>query len=464
MLERTWRAAAVAVAVLGALASQASSVQAASRYHVELVKDIDPGSRSGNPRWLTKAGGVLYFINNRNELWRSDGTAAGTRMIRAFPHDHNPGCYSSPASGATACNPEQLTAFHGKLYFRSGDRLHGPELWKSNGTRAGTKIVTDIGSGKYGSFLGDLTVAGDKLFFTTDTGYQLWRTDGTAAGTKMIKGILFPGELAAFKGVLYLSAEDENDTHGEELWRSDGTAKGTKMVKDINPGGSWSYPQSLTVSGGTLFFSANDGVHGNELWRSDGTLAGTKRVKDGHGGAYASPLWLTDVGHRLFFDAPNGANALWRTDGTAAGTAKLKEFRGHLPYNLTDVAGALYFVVRDGPGASGFELWRSGGTAAKTRMVKEINPNNELPYGPTGLAHYGGTLIFAASDGVHGAELWRSNGTEAGTTMVKDIDPGSGSSFPGGFTQVHRSLYFTADDGTHGAELWKAHRRKARVR
>ena len=69
-----------------------------------------------------------------------------------FRHGHNPGCYSTPALGAAACNPEQLTAFHGKLYFRAGDKLHGPELWKSNGTRAGTKIVKEIQPGEYGSF------------------------------------------------------------------------------------------------------------------------------------------------------------------------------------------------------------------------------------------------------------------------------------------------------------------------
>jgi ELWxxDGT repeat protein len=218
------------------------------------------------------------------------------------------------------------------------------------------------------------------------------------------------------------------------------------------------------VSGDTLFFSANDGVNGYELWRSDGTAARTKRVKDRHGGAFASPLWLTDVGGRLFFDASNGAAALWRTDGTAAGTAKVRAFQGHLPYNLTNVAGALYFVVREGPGTSGFELWRSGGTAAKTKMVKQISAGDQSPYGPTGLTDYGGTLFFAASDGVHGAELWRSNGTEAGTRMVKDINPGSGSSFPSGFTESGGSLFFAADDGAHGEELWKARERRTHVR
>jgi ELWxxDGT repeat protein len=52
------------------------------------------------------------------------------------------------------------------------------------------------------------------------------------------------------------------------------------LVKDINPGAFNSYPQSLTVVGNTLFFTAYDGVNGFELWKSDGTAAGTVLVKD----------------------------------------------------------------------------------------------------------------------------------------------------------------------------------------
>jgi hypothetical protein len=50
------------------------------------------------------------------------------------------------------------------------------------------------------------------------------------------------------------------------LWKSNGTAAGTVLVADIKPGTAASIPASLTVSGGHLFFSADDGVHGTELW------------------------------------------------------------------------------------------------------------------------------------------------------------------------------------------------------
>src|SRR4051812_4942665 len=48
---------------------------------------------------------------------------------------------------------------------------------------------------------------------------------------------------------------------------------------------------NLTAVGGSLFFSASDGVHGGELWKSDGTPAGTGMVKDinSNGSATSNP-------------------------------------------------------------------------------------------------------------------------------------------------------------------------------
>ena len=68
----------------------------------------------------------------------------------------------------------------------------------------------------------------------------------------------------------------------------------------------------------------------------------------------------------------------------------------------------------------------------------------------------GGTLFFAADDGVHGSELWRSDGTETGTVLVTDINPGASDGFPRYLTEVGGTLFFTARDGVHGQELWRS--------
>jgi len=120
-------------------------------------------------------------------------------------------------------------------------------------------------------------------------GDELWKSDGTWAGTELIQNInpgpypSNPSYLINVKGTLYFSARS---AYGRaELWKSDGTAAGTKLVKDIYRGSLGSRPSGLTDFDGTLLFFADDGAHPrspelHELWRSDGTAAGTKLVKD----------------------------------------------------------------------------------------------------------------------------------------------------------------------------------------
>ena len=116
------------------------------------------------------------------------------------------------------------------------------------------------------------------------TGTELFRTDGTAAGTVLVKDINTntqgsnPQNRVVMGAVTYFTV-----TNGQTLWKSDGTAAGTVMVKNINPTSTTSGNlQELTVVGSTLYFSVSD-AEGNvnrELWKTDGTAAGTVMVRD----------------------------------------------------------------------------------------------------------------------------------------------------------------------------------------
>ena len=80
--------------------------------------------------YLTNFNGTLLFAANDGtdgtELWRSDGTSAGTYMVKDI------------YAGVSGGNPTWLTVMNGAVYFSACDSTHGYELWKSDGTSSGT--------------------------------------------------------------------------------------------------------------------------------------------------------------------------------------------------------------------------------------------------------------------------------------------------------------------------------------
>ncbi len=111
------------------------------------------------------------------------------------------------------------------------------------------------------SFSGAATIGDRALFIHGEpsTGLELWTSDGTPAGTRLVRDI-YPGtassnitELTAWNGKVYFVASD--GPSNSELWVSDGTEAGTTMVRDIRPSGS-SLPITLTPTSSGLFFFA----------------------------------------------------------------------------------------------------------------------------------------------------------------------------------------------------------------
>ena len=454
---------------------------------VVLVKDINPGSNNygsygSYPRYLTEFNDKLYFsaidAENGEELWVSDGTTAGTQLVKdIYPGSNDYGSYGDSY-------PRNLVEFNNKLYFSANDNENGRELWVSDGTSEGTQLVKDINPDN-SSFYGNnsspynLTEFNNKLYFSAndnENGRELWVSDGTTEGTQLVKDIYpgsdgsFPFDLTEFNDQLYFSAG--NGENGNELWVSDGTTEGTQLVEDINPGSNnfgyayGSSPSNLTEFNDQLYFSADDAENGRELWVSDGTTEGTQLVKDIYpGSGDSSPSNLTEFNNQLYFSADDAKNGeeLWVSDGTSEGTQLVKDIN---PGNgncflsdLTEFNNKLYFTADDGE--NGDELWVSDGTSEGTQLVKDIYPGNNNDYGyansssPYNLTEFNNKLYFSARDGENGGELWVSDGTAAGTKLVEDINPGNSNSNPFDLTEFNDQLYFNANDGENGSELFK---------
>jgi ELWxxDGT repeat protein len=188
-----------------------------------LVRDIRPGAASSYPRELTNVNGTLFFEANDGtsgyELWKSDGTSTGTVLVKDIQ------------TGAASSGPSGLTNVNGTLFFAADDGTHGVELWKSNGTSSGTVLVKNIGTlVGFGSYPSWFTNVNGTLFFSADEGTsfgspgrELWKSDGTSAGTVRVldinsSGNSNPSWLTNVNGTLFFVAN--NGTNGSNSGRA----------------------------------------------------------------------------------------------------------------------------------------------------------------------------------------------------------------------------------------------------
>ncbi len=433
-----------------------------------LVKDINPVPEPGNsfPVTFATLGGAALFTAydelSGQELWRSDGTAAGTWQVADL-------CPLEACSG----HPRDFSVTD-RLFFFTAHPEHGNRrtLWVTDGTPAGTANLDVVVEGP------PLWVPAQGVLYFSGSdgehGFELWRTDGTPAGTHMISDLLpgapgsAPRSLALFKGRIWFGGIGPN---GGALWSSDGTAQGTALVKELGKRSATVRnlrPFHLHVLGKRLVFAADAALGRQDLWASDGTAKGTARLtRWTRGTTYSEVFYLVTQGSRSYVVADDGRNGqeLWVTDGTAKGTRALTRFsRGaafHLPPaidpsmlllpNLT--GGRFVFGAHDGP--HGLELWSTDGTVKGTRLLKDACPGECHGLSSIQLTHRS-RLHFGGNDGVHGWEPWVTDGTAAGTRLLRDLCPGSCDSLTGSSPVVlgDRLLFGASVDGHQSTGLW----------
>lgn len=424
---------------------------------LEPIKIVNPGTRDSSPEKFVQVGSQLFFTattETGSELWKTDGTVAGTVQVK----DILPGPLSS--------SPSFLTAVGTTLYFKARNNASGEELWKSDGTAAGTVMVKDILPGTLTSGVNSLCDVSGTLYFSANdgaSGTELWKSDGTAAGTVMVKNIRVGANGSGVNNIVNLAGSvifAANDgSSGYELWKSDGTSVGTVQVTSINPGAASAFPNGLTVVNNAVFFAASDGINGTELWRTGGSAATTLMVRNiVAGGGSSYPSRLLNANGVLYFTATDAATGseLWKSDGSLAGTAIVRDINlgidSGAPDRLTNVGSTVYFSATDN--TTGRELWKSDGSLVGTVLVKDIRPGTLSSY-INEMIPLSGSIIFAAYD-AEGSSLWKSDGTNVGTVPLKHTQPTSL-----GFQAItpaiafQGAVYFTANDGASGIELWK---------
>ncbi len=378
-----------------------------------LAFDLVPGTGGSNPANFTPLGGKLYFTVS-NELWTTDGATAN-RVA-----DLGPGAASGPPTQLT---PSPNYPHNPAIFFAADDGTHGRELWISDGSAAGTHLVRDLAVGPASSIEASPTESfnsesgatmatfptGIAVFAASDVpgDEELWASGGGSFPSSTFRlADVHPGptgsqprQLTRVAQRIVFAADD--GAHGRELWVATQDNLTAMLLADISPGPASSVPQHLTGFGGIILFSADDGVNGREPWVTDGTPQGTRRLADiASGPLPSSPYLFTTVGGDLFFAASDALSGfeLWRVPRSALGAqiSALKRVSGQF------VVGGLvtYTIVltNSGPAAqlrnSGVQLEdpipprlalqnvsATSGTITHAVPGPQINWSGEIPAG-----------------------------------------------------------------------------------
>lgn len=340
-----------------------------------MIKDIVQGFQSSNPDNFFEYNNEVYFTiedgSFRSKIWKTNGTAMGTtsfgnyQVLKNYKHGF------------------QNETLNSELIFFS--QFVDVKLLKTDGMVSNTvelKNFTDQAQITNVEFV----KLNDELFFTVDTpshGNELWKTDGTEAGTMLVKDIYNgvnnsdPRNLFVFKNKLYFTAN--HPFYGRELWSTDGTSSGTIMEQDFEPGPNNSSIGEIFEYNNTMLFSVNNSSYESYLYKID-DASNIVLIKSfsGYGGdsfvEYDGEVYFTASG--AYFEGKE----LWKTDGTESGTHLVKDiYLGYYGSDIDEIVvydSLMYFFANDG--IHGKELWSSDGTQGGTNMYMEII------YGPKG--------------------------------------------------------------------------------
>jgi ELWxxDGT repeat protein len=358
------------------------------------------------------------------------------------------------------------TLTNGNKLLSANDGVHGAELWTTDGTANGTKLLKDINPNG-DAFVGtEFITFKDELYFFADDGIhgaELWKTNGTASGTKLVKDIKQTGgqidpdktNFIAIGDKFYFVAED--DTHGNEIWESDGTDTGTKMVIDLNPSGSINSQGQIhlhSLSNSLIFVGRYKNQ--DKLWKvstsgdSTALMSVPERSSTSQSFVFEGRLYLS-LG---YFVNSSSTHRLYVTDGTLSGTSLFKQF--YINGNFANYQNDLYLIGDNSDQLSTCNLWKISSKTNDLTLIKQISTQQNI-YG-IGMYNVGGKMLFFAEHDTLGYVLYSSDGTVQGTKILHDFDSKVTGELSDYFAPSHylnEELYISAKVDSTNYSLFK---------
>lgn len=386
---------------------------------------VDPGDVTGLTVVDGPSDGNLAIGSNGAFTYTPDPGFAGTDT---FTYEVTAGgTATGPVELHPDLGPPTVAARLGdEVLFFADDGAVGSELWATDGTVAGTRLVADIapGGGLSDSIAtdrnGDLVVWRDHLYFPADgpDGIELWRSDGTTSGTEQVADLVGgpgdarPSNLAVVDDTLLLWASTTGDRAGTEdrtLWALS-SPDGTPVPQHAAQSGMRIGHPSVVLDAGLVY------AWDNRLWRWD--TAGPTDITPPSADENVGLVRTVAVGGQAILELPVGQFAesgLWVTDGVAV------QAIADTPTRLAGASDTHAFLQT--PGAAPRSLDLAGTLIAFTApdtLAPLPDPDTTTPGNTARLGDRALLLGFPAltSAGVP----WVSDGTDDGTVpLLPDV-------------------------------------------
>jgi len=413
--------------------------------------------------------------------------------------------------------PSNLVPAADKLFFEGFTGATGRELWVTDGTTTGTRLVKDINPGT-GSSLDDRNgflymsaeLNSKLLFFADDNvhGKELWVSDGTGVGTTLVKDIVEgsegvriqfqnSGAFVKYEGAghsekLYFTVLEENG-NGQE-WQTDGTPEGTVPFKHDSIVLANLDVYSVHETSDVIYYTARikDGNQSRfvfamdratdrivrlidaplarndhdviefhnkfyfstgNLFATDGTVEGTKEVLKPNGESLLHPSTITVVKERLYFFTDC---SLWSTDGSDFGMIELTDSSTLSCLMETTQFGNKVLFERGSP----LQPWITDGTREGTFPLANATRLWETPFV---VLNNDNLAFFVAASNIAGHDLYVTDGSRENTLIIPNIG-GGGTNGSGMYhhidnlAAVNDTVFFTVWYlFGPGEELWKIH-------
>lgn len=452
------------------------------------------------PTSFTVVNNLLFFIGSTNtsgtELWRTDGTVAGTFMLKDIWSNTGNGLTGS----SSAYNP-YLGVYNNELYFLANDGIHGGEIWKSDGTTAGTVILKDIYPGLVSSNIRDFKVGNNGIYFLADNqinGHEPWYSDGTANNTHLIKDLTLGTASTYLSSQFYIIGNFAYFMQGNFVIKTDGSSANTTSLTlfstTSNTVSVTKHDFRLLPSNNSLYLlfskhysnpnppNYNDSIFVStiDVNLTSNTILVNEELPYNFWAFPSFNLATTVgiVGSRFIYTFISGSSTtnLFVFDATTNCLAKQYSVGGgaspSIPTTFQLFGSKLYYPLSGGvyqePAYFDFttdSVYKLSSTSIYLNdQILSSNLKWKMEVFTVKGKHY---FIGDKATANQGLEFYETDFTSTGTFLLKDIYPGitsyygnnrinSENGLNGNLMGVVTSnnMYFVANDGVNGEELW----------